>query len=91
MQTEIVFGIAILSFIGSAVFLIKLIYHSTFMFKNVKSEKASYLGPFIFFFPGVFNEEGLKHWRAYPPTFFACAICSIIMAVSFAYLEGKFL
>ena len=89
MQTEIVIDVAILSFIGSAVFLVKLIYHSTIMFKNVKDDRASFLGPFIIFFPNVFNEAGQKHWRSSPPTFFAFAICATIMALSFAYLEGK--
>tara|TARA_R110002167_G_scaffold28380_1_gene95603 strand:- start:46 stop:402 length:357 start_codon:yes stop_codon:yes gene_type:complete len=90
MQSEIVFAVAILSFIGTIIFLIKLIYHSTIMFRNVKNEKASFLGPFILFFPSVFNEIGQKHWRAFPPTFFACAVFSIFMAMCFAYLEGKF-
>jgi len=82
----IIFGILIIAFIGSCVFLLKLIYHGSIMLGNIKSDKAGFLGPFIVFFPSMFNETGQKHWRSYPPTFFALLICGGVMVICAEYL-----
>ena len=91
MDWELVtIGILFLSFAGACLFGLKLIYHGAIMLGNIKSNNSAFLGPFIVFFPNLLNETGQKHWRSYPPTFFAFAFCAIVLFVCYEYMNvGK--
>ena len=89
MNWEIVFGLLVGSFIGSFIFCIKLIYHGSIMLGNIKSDNASFLGPFVLFFPKLFNETGQKHWRKIPPAFFILFACLVVMFFCNEYLEAN--
>jgi hypothetical protein len=87
MDWEIlVLGVSAVSFIGACVLCLKLIYHSAMMLGNIKHNNASFLGPFIVFFPSLLNETGQKHWRSYPPTFLVFAVCVVLLFICYEYL-----
>ncbi len=87
MDWEIVtIGFLITSFVSACVLCLKLVYHGAMMLGNIKGNNGGFLGPFIVFFPCLLNETGQKHWRSYPLTFLAFAICTVILFICYEYL-----